>query len=285
MEQKYLPIGSVCTLKGRNKKVMITGYYSVEFSGNLKIKDYSGCAYPEGMLLPSQVITFNHVDIENIDFIGFQNEEQRTFNSLLDRLTGNTKTDEEKASDFHKQNDMFLTSNSSYSKLLFDENGVVMIAEPIEEKKEIKQNTLKNIKFDENGYVISADDNTDVSNPFHKEYKNSNKVQKNENPSSWNIFKNIEFDENGTVISADTIDESKKSGMLSEIKFDENGTVISVGKEQLESADKKYRFDDNGTLIAVGDETLESINNSQNSSNLPKVGEYKFDENGVVISE
>ena len=37
MEQKYLPIGSVCTLKGKNKKVMITGYYSVEFNGNFKI--------------------------------------------------------------------------------------------------------------------------------------------------------------------------------------------------------------------------------------------------------
>ena len=251
MEQKYLPIGSVCTLKGRNKKVMITGYYSVEFNGNLKIKDYSGCAYPEGMLLPDQVITFNHMDIENIDFIGFQNDEQITFNNLLDRLTGNTKTDEEKASDFHKQNDMFLTYNSSYSKLLFDENGVVMIAEPVKEPEKAKQNTLKNIRLDANGYVISADNNKDISNPFHKDYIGTNNSKKSENPSNWNIFKNIEFDENGTVVSAKTIEESKKNEMLSEIKFDENKNVVSVGKEQLENniKDKQYRFDENGVVI------------------------------------
>ena len=137
MEQKYLPIGSVCTLKGKNKKVMITGYYSVSFSGNLKINDYMGCAYPEGMLLPEFVCSFNHTDIESVDFLGFKNEEQEIFKGLLNRLTGNT--DENATSELHKENDIFLTSNSSYSKLLFDENGVVMIADPVvEQPKEIK---------------------------------------------------------------------------------------------------------------------------------------------------
>ena len=95
MEQKYLPIGSVCTLKGKNKKVMITGYYSVEFNGNLRIKDYCGCVYPEGMLLPEHSCTFNHTDIETIDFIGFKNDEQKTFQGLLNRLTGNNLSEEE----------------------------------------------------------------------------------------------------------------------------------------------------------------------------------------------
>lgn len=289
MEGKYLPIGSICTLKGKNKKVMITGYYSVEFNGNLKIKDYMGCAYPEGMLLPEQVITFNHSDIEKIDFVGFKNEEQETFKKLLNRLTGNTKSDEEKAAEFHKKNDMFLTSNSTYSKLLFDENGVVMIADPVEEPKPQKSNTLNNIKFDEKGYVISMGEDEEVSNPFHKEYSDVNPVQKKN--SDWNIFNKIEFDKNGTVVSAENDINNKKEEMLNKIEFDENGTVISVSGETLKDKQDfgQYKFDATGTLIAIGNDKMEE--------DIPPIGpglpgyvepnqaksNYKFDENGVVV--
>jgi len=288
MEGKYLPIGSVCTLKGKNKKVMITGYYSVEFNGNLKIKDYSGCAYPEGMLLPERVITFNHTDIENIDFVGFKNEEHKIFNSLLDRLTGNGKTEEQKASEFHKNNDMFLTSNNSYSKLLFDENGVVMIAEPVKEKKQEESNGLSNIKFDEKGYVLSTNNNSDVSNPFHVEYENFGNKEKELKPSNWNIFKNIEFDENGTVISDNTSINEKKNELLNEIKFDENGVVISVGKEELEKEipQKKYQFDENGVLISINETNKEeNISLTGSKPSQTKTNNYQFDENGIVISE
>lgn len=278
MEQKYLPIGSVCTLKGKNKKVMITGYYSVSFSGNLKINDYKGCAYPEGMLLPEFVCSFNHADIEKVDFIGFKNDEQETFKGLLNRLTGNNEV--ENAAEFHKENDMFLTSNSTYSKLLFDENGVVMIADPVvEEPKEIKTADWKNIKFDENGYVISTGNDEDINNPFHKEYKTEE--PKEENNSEWKIFDKLEFDENGTVVSADDNITDKKEEMLSEIKFDENGTVISVKGEDLkeEQSFDQYRFDENGTLIALGNVEMEDTESIQ-----PQKEEYKFDENGVVVS-
>lgn len=290
MEQKYLPIGSVCTLKAKNKKVMITGYYSVEFNGNLKINDYMGCAYPEGMLLPEHNCTFNHSDIEKIEFIGFKNEEQKTFANLLNRLTGNVKSDEESAAEFHKKNDMFLTSNSTYSKLLFDENGVVMIADPVEEPKVEKENTLNNIKFDENGYVISVGNEEDVSNPFHKEYESIE--QKNDSNNDWKIFNKIEFDENGTVVSAESDINDKKEEMLNKIEFDENGTVISVKGEDLEEKQnfEQYRFDENGTLIAIGNDTIEE--------DVPPIGpglpgyvgpkneetNYKFDENGVLIA-
>ena len=51
MIDKYLPIGTVCTLKGNNKKVMVIGFFSVEYNGNIKMYDYQGCSYPEGILL------------------------------------------------------------------------------------------------------------------------------------------------------------------------------------------------------------------------------------------
>ena len=286
MEQKYLPIGSVCTLKGKNKKIMITGYYSVEFNGNLKINDYMGCAYLEGMLLPELSCTFNHTDIEKVDFIGFKNEEQKTFEGLLNRLTGNDKTEEEKAADFHKQNDMYLTSNSTYSKLLFDENGVVMIADPVIEKTETDtKKDWKNINFDKNGYVISAELNEDRSNPFYKEYNTDSKtIDSDIDTKKWNIFNKIEFDENGTVVSAETNINDKKDSLLNKIEFDENGTVISVGGDSLkeETDYSQYRFDENGTLIAIGNEVIE---NEVTTVEPQKEPNYKFDENGVLIAD
>ena len=278
MENKYLPIGSVCTLKGKSRKVMITGYYSVKFNGNLKINDYKGCVYPEGLLISDQTISFNHTDIENIDFIGFKNEEQEKFMKLFDRLTGNI-SDEDKAKEFHENNEMFLTSNSTYSKLLFDENGVVMIAESVPEQSKLQsKGVFSNIKFDENGTVISVEDNVNVKNPFYIEYKPNNEPEKKYN--SLNIFNNIEFDENGTVVS---VDENKKDAMLSKIEFDENGTVISVSGDDLKNKENynQYKFDENGVLISDGDNSLEQ----KTETSLSQSNEYKFAEDGTVLAE
>ena len=283
MEQKYLPIGSVCTLKGKNKKVMITGYYSVEYNGNLKIQDYCGCAYPEGMLLPEQYCTFNHTDIENIDFLGFKNDEYQTFKRLFDRLTGTNQSVEE-ANLFHENNDMFLTSNSTYSKLLFDENGVVMIAEPVI-KDDDKKNSSTDYEFNESGTVISAKSYSNTENPFYKKIEIPEITQ--EKNLGLNIFNKIEFDENGTVISTEF--EEKKQTMLNKIEFDENGTVISVNGDALK---EEYEFDENGTLIAVGSDRLEEdiplvgpgLPGYEKPSNK-KVSNYKFDSEGKVVVE
>ena len=37
MEEKYLPIGSVVTVKDINKKLMIIGYYSLEYKNSVKL--------------------------------------------------------------------------------------------------------------------------------------------------------------------------------------------------------------------------------------------------------
>lgn len=274
MERKYLPIGSVCSLKGKNKKVMIIGYYSPELKGNLKINDYVGCSFPEGILIFDSLCAFNHSDIEKVEFIGFKNDEQRTFEGLLNRLTGNDKDEIERAAEFHKENEMFLTSNKTYSKLLFDSNGVVMIADPVVEEK----HTLKNIEFDENGYVISAQTTEKVTNPFYKEYEPQTKEEKKSD--EWNIFKNTEFDKKGTIVESTINSENKK---VSIYKFDEDGNV---------STEQTYEFDINGNVV--------SIDNKKREEEVPpigpglpgyvepkhkKVSNYKFDENGNVISE
>lgn len=275
MEQKFLPIGSVCTLKGKNKKVMITGYYGVEFNGNLKFDDYQGCAYPEGMLLPELTCNFNHSDIEQVDFVGYKNDEQKSFNNLLDRLTGNSSEDTE-----YKSEEWSLISNNSYSKLLFDENGVVVLAEPVEKQRK----TENRIKFDKNGIVIE-DTNSKIDNPFYKEYS-ENTFEKENSPS--NIFNKYEVDENGDDLNVEETTEFDKRH-LNKIEFDENGIVISVSEEKPK---EQYKFDENGILIEVDEDideedisTIESGIPVNNKTENKKVSNYSFDENGNLVSE
>lgn len=276
MNEKYLPIGTVCTLKGKNKKVMVTGFYSVEFNGNLKINDYFGCVYPEGMLKPEAMGTFNHSDIEKVDFIGYINEEQEKFKKLLNKLTNNT--------DESKNEDWVLASNEAYSKILFDENGVVVLAEPAPEV-----NKKDEIRFDKNGFVVSVETNKQ-NNPF---YQNYDSVEQSKEVSNSIINNNLD-----DKIDSKMFEEQKKS--LNKIEFDENGFVVSVKEEK---SMNQYKFDENGILISIGEEKIED--------DVPPIGpglpgyvepvppigpglpgyvapkqeqsNYKFDENGVVV--
>ena len=58
MKEKYLPIGTVCTVKNNLKKYMIVGYYSIEYLKNMKIYDYIAYPYPEGLLLSDKTLFF-----------------------------------------------------------------------------------------------------------------------------------------------------------------------------------------------------------------------------------
>jgi len=274
--EKYLPIGSVCTLKGKNKKVMITGFYSIEFNGNLKINDYCGCTYPEGFLLPELNCTFNHDDIETIDFVGYENSDQKKFNKLLKNLNSDNEFDKE-SYELNEKDDWILQSSESYSKLLFDENGVVVLAEPVVEKK-----IDNSYKFDENGIVVK--DMKNLNNPFYKEYNytETDTIVNSDN----NIFNSNGFDKSDNVVS----ELEKQKGFLNKIEFDENGVVISANMEpSQDNSYANYRFDENGVLISIGEEEKEE--------EIPPIGpglpgyvepkkesNYRFDENGVLIS-
>ena len=83
MEAKFLPIGSVVLLKGAKKKLMIMGYAQIDLEKNDKIYDYCGCLFPEGMISSDKIFVFNHNDIEQVEFKGYMNEEQKSFNERL----------------------------------------------------------------------------------------------------------------------------------------------------------------------------------------------------------
>lgn len=90
--EKYLPLGTVVTLKEGTKKLMITGFCAITESNKEKIWDYSGCLYPEGNLSSNQTCLFDHNQIEKICYLGFINEEEKEFkNKLKEYMNSNEK--------------------------------------------------------------------------------------------------------------------------------------------------------------------------------------------------
>lgn len=266
MQEKYLPIGTVCTLKNNNKNIMIVGYFSIEYNGNVKMYEYSGIVYPEGNLLPAQTYSFNQSDIAEIKFVGYKNDQFTTFNNSLNR----NKAD----------------ANAKYQKkefmanLKFDENGVVVfdgveelkveskpveevIENPFQEKIESRPSEVSKsvFKFDENGTVIS-DGTVESTETVKPRYK---------------------FDENGYVISDDLDnDTSNDSGnSSSSYKFDENGMVIEEEPIVELKPINLYKFDEDGVII--GDES--DIANEVATNNMQTNSSITFDENGYVVSE
>lgn len=92
MEEKLLPIGTVCMLKGGTKRVMITGFCSIPAEDPKRIFDYSGCLYPEGFLNTSNVCLFDNNQIEKVYFKGLEDEEEIKFKEKLSLVVKEIKT-------------------------------------------------------------------------------------------------------------------------------------------------------------------------------------------------
>ncbi len=93
MEEKFLPIGTVVLLKGGSKKVMITGFCSIDAEEPDVVYDYNGCIFPEGYLKSDQTCLFNHDQIAQIFFKGYEDEESKTFHEQLLNLEKELPTD------------------------------------------------------------------------------------------------------------------------------------------------------------------------------------------------
>lgn len=291
MEDKFLPIGTVCTIKGNTNKIMIIGFLSLDYNGNLRVYDYKGCIYPNGLFSNSGIISFNHNDIENIEFVGYKIE---LHNNLSQNLLGAKVVDT-----VNNQ-----TNKSNKSKYVFDKNGVIIMDRDFEETKQDnntnektnpfalnyvsnKQSSVENkFKFDKNGVIIED---------------NSVTIQKNDKPA-------YEFDSNGLIIADNTIpkkENSQKNNIVEKFKFNNNGIVtednsvttqekptyefnskgvivadnLSTKKENIEKLnieDNKFKFDKNGVIIE---------DKTNNKNPFESNSKFKFDENGIIISE
>ena len=74
-----LPIGSIVLLQDGEKRLMVTGILQSD-SSNLEAQfDYMGVLYPEGHIGEGFQYLFNHEDIVEVVFRGFEDEERAVF--------------------------------------------------------------------------------------------------------------------------------------------------------------------------------------------------------------
>jgi len=78
--EALLPVGSVVLLKEAEKKLMIVGV--IQKNGD-KQYDYSAVLYPEGFVDMDHFYMFNHMDIAQIEYIGYINAEHQYFRKNL----------------------------------------------------------------------------------------------------------------------------------------------------------------------------------------------------------
>jgi hypothetical protein len=87
MIEKYLPIGSVVMLQNGKKELMITGYLVSEEGNTSVVYDYSGCLYPEGIISSNQNAVFNHEQIQQVLFTGFNGDKFKEFHEKLKTIS------------------------------------------------------------------------------------------------------------------------------------------------------------------------------------------------------
>ena len=81
-----LPAGSIVRLKDGEKRLMIVGIMQRDDGGRGKDYDYLGVLYPEGHLGEEYQYLFNHEDINEVIFRGFEDAERAAFLEKLTKL-------------------------------------------------------------------------------------------------------------------------------------------------------------------------------------------------------
>lgn len=82
--KELLPIGTIILLKDGEKRLMINGILQTDIGETKKNYDYMGILYPEGHIGEGFQYLFNHEDINEVIFRGFEDAERDEF---LDKLT------------------------------------------------------------------------------------------------------------------------------------------------------------------------------------------------------
>lgn len=75
---ELLPIGSIVLLKDGTKKLMVFGVRQTDERSGREY-DYAGVVYPEGNLGDDTWFLFDHGDIAEVIFRGYEDEERTAF--------------------------------------------------------------------------------------------------------------------------------------------------------------------------------------------------------------
>ena len=90
--EKFLPIGSVVSLKGAKTRIMIIGYKPIPKLQTEKSEyDYSACIFPCGVFDSDKMLAFNHEQIEFVYYYGLKDEESELFVKTLKEVTDKEK--------------------------------------------------------------------------------------------------------------------------------------------------------------------------------------------------
>lgn len=84
---EYLPIGSVVLLKGGIRKAMIIGIIQStrEKDGSVVEHDYIAVMFPEGFFNTETMFMFNHDQITDVVYRGYENPERKDFLEKLEK--------------------------------------------------------------------------------------------------------------------------------------------------------------------------------------------------------
>lgn len=83
--KELLPIGSIVQLKGGQHKLMVCGIKQTDTEQEQEF-DYISVLYPEGCMNELGKYLFDHSDIEQVFFRGFEDEERAEFVKKLDQF-------------------------------------------------------------------------------------------------------------------------------------------------------------------------------------------------------
>ncbi len=98
--EQLLPIGSIIRLKGAEKRLMIFGVrQSQDDEQEPREYDYVGVIYPEGHIGQELQFLFDHADIEEIVFRGYEDEERKEFLGKLQAFYSQQEAGSEAAED------------------------------------------------------------------------------------------------------------------------------------------------------------------------------------------
>ncbi len=107
--KSLIPAGSIVLLKNAVKRLMVIGVLQQKHSetadGIPAVYDYIGVPYPEGYIGADSAFLFNHEDIKDIVFTGFEDEEREGFLEILSTVYDSARETAEKETHETKEAD------------------------------------------------------------------------------------------------------------------------------------------------------------------------------------
>ena len=178
MNEKYLPIGSIITTKKSSQKIMIVGYFGLEYTEALEVYDDRGSTYPKGLLEKNNMISFNHEDIITCDFMGYKDSsytdlnkkligedvvteslEELTEEEMLEPIPSNIVFDDDLLKIVEDDKENKEKTSNTFDESKEEATSSKLEVEPEEKTTNNEEFKIPHYRFDVNGIIITEEDN------------------------------------------------------------------------------------------------------------------------------